>query len=401
MFGKDSILSISGNAIDIKDQSKSDHESMGQQSLELNESGSISGLLGNRTSPSPRCKQEATRRSTRIRTRYSEKILTNSPLYSNADAIKKQKRKKSKQTQEPPNRPKRMRKLRHPYGLTPGETPYPNHAAPTAEQAEKVFKLLADRHGYENTSTPTVAIEPSLEKAGCGEAPAVHDALLRTVLSANTTFDHANNMLKALINKYGVSEQGIGKGSVNWEKIRLASVNEVQETIKVGGLQDIKAKYIKKILDAIYEKNRLRLKTQGSRSVSADQLISLDYMFGMTHDEAMDYFLKFPGVGVKTASCVTLFCLRLPSFPVDTHVFRITRWLKWVPETCANRDKVFMHCQIRIPDHLKYGLHRLFIRHGQTCFRCIAGGGALRRESQEWKETDCPLEGLLDRSITK
>jgi endonuclease III len=40
---------------------------------------------------------------------------------------------------------------------------------------------------------------------------------------------------------------------------------------------------------------------------------------------------SFKGVGPKTASCVLLFCLSRDSFAVDTHVFRLSKQLGWVP----------------------------------------------------------------------
>ena len=433
--------------------------------------------------------------------------------------LQPKKRMRSSTTGKQVEKTKRARKSRHPYGLTPGLSPFPDYSKPTPEEAREVFDILAQFHQFESTRHPDQIPEPSLEKAGCGEVPSVLDALLRTVLSASTTFDHANNMLKALVKKYGALEGGIGTGSVNWQKVHLASPDEVSNAIKVGGLNKSKAKYIKGILHAVCERNLKKLTnlstsrnssasttvtsakafvsedsisnerptsipapdtpigpqpgmTTGPNGVSNSQvhndegstvaegssnsemnegshnagiqsststtstlfsstspgqnpnggiiatvasspdtspssamqtkaptlneLLSLNYMFGMSHEEAMSHLLTFPGVGVKTASCVILFCLQLPSFAVDTHVFRFCQWLRWVPLGCKSRDKVFMHCQVRIPDELKYGLHQLFIRHGQTCHRC---GASTAPGTKEWYATICPLEHLVDRTI--
>lgn len=118
-------------------------------------------------------------------------------------------------------------------------------------------------------------------------------------------------------------------------------------------------------------------------------------MHSMTKDEAMAKFVSYPGIGIKTAACVTLFCLRMPCFAVDTHVHKFCRWLGWVPEN-ADPDNCFRHGDFMVPDHLKYGLHQLFIRHGQVCFKCRK---ATKPGTKDWKEApDCPLEHLLDRS---
>ena len=42
--------------------------------------------------------------------------------------------------------------------------------------------------------------------------------------------------------------------------------------------------------------------------------------------------VKYKGVGPKTASCVLLFCLKRESFAVDTHIFRITKKIGWIPQ---------------------------------------------------------------------
>lgn len=45
-------------------------------------------------------------------------------------------------------------------------------------------------------------------------------------------------------------------------------------------------------------------------------------------DEAIKAELtRFKGVGKKTVACVLMFCLRRKEFPVDTHVWRISKSL--------------------------------------------------------------------------
>lgn len=59
-------------------------------------------------------------------------------------------------------------------------------------------------------------------------------------------------------------------------------------------------------------------------------------------------------------------------FPVDTHVWRISKYLSWVPAK-ATREDTYHHLDTRIPNDLKYSLHCLLIRHGRTCKHCKAG----------------------------
>lgn len=52
-------------------------------------------------------------------------------------------------------------------------------------------------------------------------------------------------------------------------------------------------------------------------------------------------------------------------FPVDTHVYRLTRFLGWVPGN-ATEVTGFFHLDVRIPDEFKYSLHSLLIWHGRS-----------------------------------
>lgn len=304
----------------------------------------------------------------------------------------------------------------NPYGLTPGQSPFPDFVMPTIEACKQVEDALSEVHG--KVEAPKEIPAPSLEVTGCGEVPSVLDALIRTRLSASTTSQNAKYAFTGLVERYGVLEKGIGAGSVDWNKVRESDVLDIEKAIKKGGLAKTKSVSIKKILEMVYEHNLARRDaftkekqdgvvssvvgaekmTQGQKDMEIDvankKILSLDFMHGLTADEAMMEFVKYPGIGVKTASCVILFCLQRPSFAVDTHVWRFCKWLKWVPEG-VTRDQTFSHCEVRIPNDMKYSLHQLFIRHGKTCRRCraITGEG-----SEGWESTVCPLEHLVERT---
>lgn len=307
--------------------------------------------------------------------------------------------------------------------LMPGISPYPDHQAPKPEDCEEVHRILMELHG--EYIMPEGATIPSLKVAGCGNVPSVLDALLRTIISGNVTMDMANTVIQRLVAKFGVLEAGIGAGSINWENVRVSPLKDLEEAISIGGCHALKGGYIKAILDQVHGENlaryrvsleekktetgedtALRKMKDGSmtlrRSVRqhtkitkhVDHFLSLDHCYSMTKDDAMIELVRFKGVGVKTAACVILFCLRKPCFAVDTHVHRFCQWLGWVPPK-ADPIRTFHHGEVRVPDHLKYGLHQLFIRHGQDCYKCRA---ATRPGSKEWEEAlDCPLEDLLNR----
>lgn len=311
------------------------------------------------------------------------------------------------------------------YGLTPGQTPYPNWPHPTAEECQEVTRLLSTVHG--EVKAPKTIPTPSLTVSGCGEVPSVLDALIRTRLSAATSGTNSSRAFAGLVTKFGILQEGVGKGSVNWNKVRLADTKEVFEAIKSGGLADVKSKDIKKILQMVWEENRERraalvssANAPGSANEDAEEkstevakadenVLSLDHLHLLSNDEAFNALVKYPGIGPKTASCVLLFCLQRPSFAVDTHVFRLSQWLGWVPPSGdpaglapgakgkfagPTRNSTYAHLEVRIPDDLKYPLHQLFIKHGKTCPRCRAITG----ENSEGWEKGCVIDHLVKRS---
>lgn len=82
---------------------------------------------------------------------------------------------------------------------------------------------------------------------------------------------------------------------------------------------------------------------------------------------------RFNGVGPKTAACVLMFTLGRAEFPVDTHVWRISKQQGWVPAS-ATRETTYEHMNKRVPDALKYDLHCLLVEHGKRCYTCAKGG---------------------------
>ncbi|KAI0522254.1 DNA glycosylase [Xylaria bambusicola] len=379
------------------------------------------------------CPDETTtlRRSNRIRARAQategcdEGHEIKEPLPKKAKTIPSEAKLEANalESSDPLGKPKRTpRKTKdNPYGLTPGRSPFPEWQAPSAAQCEEVYWLLASIHG--EVKQPATIPAPSLEVAGCGEVPSVLDALLRTLLSGAVTFDGADNMVKAIIRKYGTINDELAAGSINWNRIRLSTIEELGKTIYIGGLANRKSTAIKGILDMVYQDNLHRReaylvekatgvsanvygasqKTQSQKDLEIlktdRNILSLDHLLGLSVDEAMKQFTKFPGIGVKTAACVILFCLQQPCFAVDTHVHRFSRWLGWTPPK-ADENDTFSHLEVRCPDHLKYGLHQLFIHHGKQCGRCKM---STVEGTKEWETVVCPLEHLLVRGkrVTK
>ncbi|KAF5357108.1 hypothetical protein D9756_006831 [Leucocoprinus leucothites] len=195
----------------------------------------------------------------------------------------------------------------------------------------------------------------------CGSVPNVIEAVVGTILSQNTS---GKNCTRA---KNGLDE---AFGRNNFEAIANARKEEVVDAIRTGGLANKKADMIQGLLRAVKERHgiySLQHLAGEHRSIAEPPPIP------PTNEEIMEELLSYDGVGPKTASCVLLFCLGRDSFAVDTHIYRLSRLLGWIPPK-TDRVLAQAHLDIRIPANLKYGLHVLMIQHGRACRGCKKRG---------------------------
>lgn len=325
---------------------------------------------------------------------------------------------------------KKAKKVEH----FPCSDPYPDWAHPTPDESQVVHDLLLNAFPKDQHSRfiqPDTVPPPSEFVAGCGEVPTILDAMLRTLLSAATSKRNSSSAFQGLVKRFGLQESGPCKGSVDWTAIRHATLDNVFQAIKTGGLAKNKSTNMKAILDMVYLENEERCKAhtkvienddpsaapegadpknlaqmKGEIDLFEQDILTLDYYHLLSKDDALMAMQRYPGIGVKTAACVALFCMQKPCFAVDTHVFRLCRYLGWVPprdEEVAQGEKkrpevnevnTFKHCEVRIPDNLKYGLHQLFWDHGNHCGRCRAITG---ETSEGWADANCPIEHLVKR----
>lgn len=327
-------------------------------------------------------------------------------------SAKKPKTPKAPRTPKPPKT--------NEYGLTPGVSPFPEYPHPTPEECYEVHRVLKEHHPNCH-GRPITIPPPSQIVAGCGQVPSILDALIRTLLSAATTGKNSSSAYQGMVARYGNVVKGVGKGSVDYNAVRLAPQSDLEAAIASGGLAKAKSKNIKAILDMVYKENQERREAHlASKSnpeaaaaptganeetdeqkaaevaLAEEDVLSLDHYYSLPTYDAIFTFVKYPGIGVKTAACTALFCMQRDCFAVDTHVFRLAQWLGWVPANNkrVGRDTTFSHLEVRIPDELKYDLHQLFIKHGKTCPRCRASTG---ESSANW-EDGCVIDHLVKRT---
>ena len=125
--------------------------------------------------------------------------------------------------------------------------------------------------------------------------------LIITVLSQATADKNTARAFENLSRRFSITPEDLAK----------ASVEEIENAIKVGGLYRNKSRVIKAISHVILEQ------FNGS----------LDFIYSLPFEEARKILLNIPGVGPKTADVVLLFCAGKPTVPVDTHVNRVSKRL--------------------------------------------------------------------------
>jgi len=166
------------------------------------------------------------------------------------------------------------------------------------------------------------------------------DWVIETILSQNTNDINRDKGFENLKEKYGD----------DYEAIENADHEELTDTIRIVGLGPTKAERIQKALKIIRE-------DQGSYSI--------EFLKDMSVDEAKSWLTEIPGIGPKTASVILCFHFDMPTFPVDTHVDRLTKRLGLVPEN-SSRTKTHEIMEEKVPDELKYPFHILLITHGRN-----------------------------------
>jgi endonuclease-3 len=190
--------------------------------------------------------------------------------------------------------------------------------------------------------------------------------LVLTILSQNTSDINSRPAFKALKQNFS-----------NWDDLLNADTQQIEDTIKSGGLGHIKAQRIQQSLREIqHRRGNLDLNFLGELPVS----------------EAREWLKQLPGVGNKTANCVLLFALGKPALPVDTHIFRVTRRLGLIHQN-SSLEEAHRLLEEMVPPEDIYEFHVLTIEQGRRV--CIA---QRPRCSQCVLWQICPVFGKIGKS---
>lgn len=178
--------------------------------------------------------------------------------------------------------------------------------------------------------------------------------LVATILSQHTSDINSERAYASLRQRFPT-----------WEAARDADEEALAGAIRSGGLASVKARRIQAVLRAL-------------TAHDPDAPFALRWLDPDDTDRARAQLTALPGVGLKTASCVLLFALGRPAFPVDTHVWRVTRRLGLIGAN-VSADAAHGALERLIPPDRRYAMHINLIRHGRqvchaqrpACERCV------------------------------
>ncbi|MCQ2086996.1 MAG: endonuclease III [Bacilli bacterium] len=169
-----------------------------------------------------------------------------------------------------------------------------------------------------------------------------YELLIAVMLSAQTTDVAVNSVTDVLFSKYDTLE-----------KLNSVSLEEVEKTIQPIGIYKNKAKRLKEIVSTLLS--------------DFDGKVPCD----------TELLTKLPGVGNKTACVTRAEVFKIPEFPVDTHVLRISKRLG----LCSLKDEP-IECEAKLKKTFErenwIKLHHQFIHFGRAickaqspiCDRC-------------------------------
>ena len=184
--------------------------------------------------------------------------------------------------------------------------------------------------------------------------------LISTMLSHRTTHDNEEMAYRRMRERFG-----------SWEAIRDAPVEALSEAISTATFPEAKAPNIQQALAQI---------------IAEGEEASLELLRDMPAEEGLAWLMALPGVGIKTASLVLLFCFSKPLLPVDTHVHRVSQRLGLIgPKVSANAAHKLLLDLLPQDPHVLYNFHVTMLRHGQRL--CLWGTPHCER---------CPLRERCD-----
>jgi endonuclease III len=184
--------------------------------------------------------------------------------------------------------------------------------------------------------------------------------LISTMLSHRTTAANEKTAYTRMRERFG-----------SWEGVRDAPLPELIEAISTSNFPEAKAPNIKKTL---------------ARIIDERGQANIDFLADLPTEEGLEWLMSLPGVGIKTATLVLLFCFKKPIMPVDTHVHRVSGRLGLIGPKVNSEAAHHLLLDLLPPEpHVLYNFHIDVLRHGQKL--CVWGTPRC---------APCSLKGVCD-----
>ena len=163
------------------------------------------------------------------------------------------------------------------------------------------------------------------------------DGLILTILSQNTNDINRDRAYANMKAQYPT-----------WPDVIAAGASRLEDAIRTAGLAHTKAGRIITVLEKVHA-------DFGEYSIRG--------LAG--RNDIREYLRALPGVGAKTVACTLLFDFKIPAFPVDTHVTRISRRTGIAPVK-ASPEEISRMLEEIVPESRCLGGHVNMIAHGRA-----------------------------------
>ncbi len=164
------------------------------------------------------------------------------------------------------------------------------------------------------------------------------EVLVAIIISQNTSVANERQALRGLRNSVGISAEAVAR----------ADVGDLEEALRPAGLHRMKAPRIKEVA--------MRILTEYDGDPTEVLRLPLE--------EARAVLMDFPGVGPKTADVFLNMVGGFPTFPVDTHIWRIAR--RWELTPGRNYEDVRSVLEGLVPPEGRRAAHLSLIKLGRT-----------------------------------
>ncbi len=253
-----------------------------------------------------------------------------------------------------PDRPRRPRTRRETDTPVARETPEPPETTvvrPTARTARNVQPDETQRGRALEVHRRLLDAYANREHVPRREP--MHE-LISTILSQRTTWRNEDLAYQRMWERFG-----------SWEAIEQAPIPDLTDAISPSNYPEVKAPNIQRTLRCIRER-------RGD--------YDLAFLADLPPEEGMAWLLDLPGVGLKTASLVLLFCFAKPVLPVDTHVHRVSQRVGLIgPRVTHEVAHRVLLALLPSDPALLFNFHVNMLRHGQKvctfsrpyCGRCV------------------------------